>query len=304
MIKLMLLSSLIFSTIAVAAPGVSEPVHGKYKDPNDLAGLCVGDNEKYHYSTSGHCLTIMESLRNQPCIKEKLEEIRLRYIRDQKFLEANKEKNTSSPDLDFSCHHRDDYTQDLKTLAGDPDKFAMVMMQLFALIVIEESEWKVLDNASGDAQQPTPKCEKDCGLFGLDRERMLDKKYSCGCQPANKEDQIVDPTMDGHLNLKCGITMALFEAIDEKQNISILGGGKPGSEVEAYGFAKVFKSLQTPAEDKEGIDTPKERIAAKMRAYCEDFAFTGKTIIKWEPSPDSKGPKDIGGAAGAATGAK
>ncbi|NJM09679.1 MAG: hypothetical protein HC883_01910 [Bdellovibrionaceae bacterium] len=204
---------LLFTSSGVfAAPGVQEPVHANYKDPYDTIGLCTGDSKKYHFYKSGHCDTILETLTKNECTKRKLEEIRLRILGDEKALATAKIKNKDTMSLPFYCQHKTDGRNIENDIAKDPDKFALLMMQFFAMIAIEESNWRVLNNGNS-SQSPSVKCTNNCGLFGLDKADMEKPEYACGCEIENKTDKKqFDPTMDGHLNLRCGITMALFEA--------------------------------------------------------------------------------------------
>jgi len=282
---------MIFAAPLAQAQGIQKAVHPNYSSPHDMMGLCTADNKKNHYYKSGHCLSILEKLRGKDCVKDKLEEIRLRYLGDVQKMKAAKLKNQDGISFGgISCVSKNNPgEQNLKKLAEDPDQFAIVMMQLFAAIIIEESKWRVNHNGN-TSQSQSVKCTVNCGLFGLNKADMEKPKYQCGCKIPNKTDgQQYDPTMDGHLNLTCGITMALVEATDA-ENTDLLGGGDPKSRTQAEdkrnGFARIFKSLESAKNKSEtpddAMDTPKKRIYAKMRNYCETQAFASKNVNEWK----------------------
>jgi hypothetical protein len=129
---------------------------------------------------------------------------------------------------------------------------------------------------------------------------MEKEKYSCGCSIPNKKDdqKQFDPTMDGHLNLRCGITMAIIEAADDKDNTSLLGSGKPKGPGQPKdnrsGMAKIFRSLESRDDRTDAIDTPLERIREKMHTYCNTEAFSNNNINRWRRTlDDSKGINDL-----------
>lgn len=280
--------TLTISLSAWGAPGVQEPSSPNYRDPDNVVGLCTSRNKENFYYMSGHCQTILEQLTQNECTKKKVEELRLRVLGDKEKLKAAGIENTSYPDLGFTCEGQNDPANDnLKKLAEDPRKFAIIMMQFFAVMAIEQSDWKVNTGGNTSNQQDV-KCESNCGLLGLSKKDMDNEKYKCGCDIGNKTDdqKQFDPTMDGHLNLRCGITIALFEGLEQKDG-NILGGGKPKDKDQEQdtrsGMAKIFKSLEN-IEDKtpDVIDTPRERIREKMKTYCKIDAFKSGEVNTWD----------------------
>jgi hypothetical protein len=301
---LVLVLFVVLGPSAAAAPGSSAAVHPNYRNHFDMVGVCTESqgNKESHFWKSGFCQTIFESLSNLPCVAEKVEQIRLRFLGDADKLKAGKVKNTRPISFGgIECKGLNNPNEEnLEELAKDPHKFKMFLMQMFAMLIIEGSDWRV--NAGGDASQKTGvKCESNCGLFGLNKADMDKDKYSCGCRIKNKVDneKQADPTMDGHLNIRCGITMALFEATDDKENEDLLGGGKPKGKGQAKddrtGMARIFRALET-REDKtpDQVDTPIERLNEKMNTYCKTEAFSKNNINRWRRiQEDSKGSGDL-----------
>ncbi len=267
--------------LAFAGPGVQEPVHPNYRSALDMNGLCIASqgNNKNHYWTSGHCTTIWETLtKKNSCASQRVEEIRLRLLEDPEKLKARKIKNTNGIDLGFECDGKNDPSnQNMKKIAEDPVKFNIIMMQLFAAIAIEQSNWRFHHGGSAQNSQEV-RCTTNCGMLGINKADMEKPEYKCGCEIPNKVDdqKQFDPTTDGHLNLKCGITMALIEATkDKKKESSLLGGGKNKSadnpEDTRSAFAKLFKSTEdvdTNTPD-DAHDTPLKRIRGKLKTYCQ-----------------------------------
>lgn len=291
------LSTSLFPITVLAAPGTQEPAHANYRNHLDMTGLCTESqgNKELHYMKSGHCQTIFETLTNSPCVSEKIEQIRLRYLGDEAKMAKAKLKNKESLSIGngLACDGKNDPTnQNLSKIAEDPHRFRIYLMQLFAMIAIEESNWRVNEGGdNGNGQEV--KCDNHCGLLGLNKADMENEKYSCGCKIPNKKDdqQQYDPTMDGHLNLRCGITMALIEAAEDKNATSLIGGGKPkgdGQQKDSRtGMAKIFRSL----EDKEDktpnvVDTPLERISKKMETYCQIEAHSTSNVNRWKQISD------------------
>ena len=280
---LILLLFLPFQTFGQA--GVNAPVHANYQSPYDMVGLCTANrgNDKLHYWKSGHCNTIYESLTANDCIKKKLEEIRLRMVGDSSEEQIRKAggKNTGGLSLGMSCDSKNGDQTFENTIVKDKNKFALFMTQIFAMITIEQSKWQV-NHGGNTGQGSEVKCETNCGLLGIKKSDMENEKYKCGCEIPNKQDnnRQYDPTMDGHLNLRCGITMALFNVTADKDASSLFGGGRNKSkdhpEDTRHGFEKIFKSLEpTDADDRnlEAFDTPLKRLKGKMKSYCDAEAF-------------------------------
>lgn len=279
------LLTLLFPLQVFGQAGVNAPVHANYQNPNDITGLCTANrgNDKLHYWKSGHCNTIYESLTGNDCIKKKLEEIRLRMLGDATEDQIKKAggRNTGGLSLGMQCKSKNDDKTFENTIVKDKNKFALFMTQIFAMIAIEQSKWQV--NHNGKLGQGSEvKCESNCGLLGLNKSDMDNEKYKCGCEIPNKQDnnKQYDPTMDGHLNLRCGITIALFNVTADKDATEIFGNGrkkdKDHPEDSRHGFEKIFKSLEpTDADERnlEAFDTPLKRLRGKMTSYCDAEAF-------------------------------
>ncbi len=282
---LLFCGALLISQSAFARPGTEAPVHPNYDDHFTVVGLCTANqnNNKNHYFTSGHCKTIWETLTKQGgdpenCVAKMVEQVRLRALDDDESkakLQKQGLKNPEKLNLGFQCDGQNNAAEEnMDKILKDPTKFSTVLMQLFANIAIQESKWQV--NYKGNAGQDRGvKCETDCGIFGLNKADMEKPEYKCGCEIPNKTDdqKQSDPTMDGHLNLRCGITMALVEVLKDKENNNLLGGGKPKGKDqpkdERYGMAKIFKSLQSVEDKTPEVDTKREKVIAKMKTYCE-----------------------------------
>jgi hypothetical protein len=271
--------ALFMAPLASAGPGVQEPVHPNYRNALDMNGLCTANrgNDKNHYWKSGHCQTIWETLTKNECTRQRVDEIRLRYLGDPLKLKAGKIKNKNGVKLGFECKGKNDPDQNMRKIAESSEKFNIIMMQLFAAIAIEQSNWRFHHGGSAQNSQAV-RCTTNCGLLGINKADMEKPKYKCGCEIPNKTDdqKQYDPTMDGHLNLKCGITMALIEATkDEESESSLLGGGRKKSADNPKDtrspFAKLFQSTEyVPTTTGPDVyDTPLKRIEGKIQSYCE-----------------------------------
>lgn len=278
--RIQILVLLFLTPAAFAGPGTQEPVHPNYRSALDMNGLCIASqgNNKSHYWTSGHCTTIWETLTKNECTRQRIEEIRLRFLNDPEKLKAGKIKNNKGINLGFSCDGKNDPgNQNMEKIAEDPVKFNIIMMQLFAAIAIEQSNWRV-NHGGNERNDQSVKCTTNCGLLGINKADMDKPEYKCGCEIPNKQDdqKQYDPTMDGHLNLRCGITMALIEATKDKdKQSSLLTGGKKKStnnpEDTRSAFAKLFRSTEdvdTNTPDN-AYDTPLKRIRGKLETYCQ-----------------------------------
>ena len=298
-----LLALLIFGH-QVFAQGVQPAVAANYKDANDLKGLCTSrDNKKEPYFESGYCLTILEQLQNNECTKKMVEELRLRILNDKVKMDAAKIKNQNGMSLGMSCQGKNstpERAQDVDEIANDREKFNILLMNLFAATIIQESNWKAL-NGGSNSQANSPRCDSArCGLLGLNAADMNKATYKCGCDIKNKTDdgKQFDPTMDPHLNLRCGVTMAIKDAMDNKDedDPTLVGGGKPKDKNQTQdtrsGMAKKIRALQE--EDGERKNTPRGKIEKKFETYCEVEAFSRGHVNEWKTELD-KNPIGLDG---------
>ncbi len=319
MIKLLLIY--LVSQLSYAGDPTGLGAKTDYNNVFNNKGLCapIDKNETQPYFESGFCLTILETLKKDACVSKMLEEIRLRMMSDedqeaQGASEAIKKKNNL--ELGLKCSSKNDPNNQTfeKVIVKDKEKFAHFMLQFFSLIVTQQSGWQVNHNGNTGNGQGI-KCLQKCGLLGLDLKDMnegadkiapKENGEVCGCKIGNKIDnhKQEDATMDGHLNLRCGITLALKAVETDKEATNLFGGRQKDPDTgkdTRSGMAKLFKCLEeTDAEGKDAppYDTPLKRIEGKLKNYCDTQAFAASVQKQIMTNPRiSDQPSDESGAA-------
>lgn len=313
--SVLVLTLLLNVEAAFGSAGMQEIAQPKYnKVPVDTSGLCTAevlraDTKKSPPDANAylkpHCLSIMESLQNEPCIKNKLKQIRMMMLKDidDKAYQAQQGQGQAanankSLGHGLECERKADGTDLFKDIVKDEERFNKYMMVFFSAIGAIHTNSRVLHNSSnGSSNAQEIKCSgDDCGFLGIRKKDMDNGKYAqCGCSIENKTDdqKQYDPTMDGHLNIRCGIGMALTEVLDdsnqENDRFEFLDGKSKDDNGKdtRKGIVKIFPFLEHSQADEDDKtwdkepNSPKEMLKAKMNEYCQTQE-AGSTTNEWK----------------------
>lgn len=311
---------LLIGVRAFAAPGMQEISQPNYKKlPVDTQGQCTAevlraDTLKSPPDANGYlksyCVAMLESLQNEPCIKQKLEQIRLLMLKQYDEKAAQQQQGSAasatakkSITTGMSCMREADSKDILEDVVRDKSRFQKYMMVYFSTVAAVVSNSRVLNNSKdGAANSQDVKCEgPECGFMGIRKKDMDNPKYAqCGCGIGNKEDnqKQFDPTMDGTLNIRCAIGMSLTEVLDSQdEDIDFLGGrskDKDGKDTRK-GLAKIIPQLEQGDLDEDSTDSeknpnsPKELVKAKMKEYCQSNEASSTTNEWKRELPDQNG---------------
>ena len=306
-----------FLAAGVAAPnahcaGMDGAVRADYHNPKDAWGLCTDENKGQQFMEVGLCLSLWEQLHSG-CTQKLVEKIRQHILADN---DPNQPGDKPAFELGFSCQNggAPDTKPQLPEIAKNPEQFTFLLMQFFAAIAVQESDWNVLDKVP-QGNEPLPAGE-NMGVLDLNLQDMTKPDYSCGCtdkvitcpngsgsEGSGGTDTVPGPCpgpSDGHHSMICGEYMALYWADKDGQ----LFGGKYGKMNDPRNRAKSDKPSKA-AEPDASDDGPKgatriwpdlgdnpksvvlksntEFVQGKMDAFCKK-GVAGQTNI-WDRQP-------------------
>jgi hypothetical protein len=294
-IGLLLAGLLAASSIAHARGGLGAAGSANFRNPKNLAGLCVpeaDDNNRMPFVRVGYCKSLQESVMTPgSCVNKRLEQMRKRYLNPKADAEA-KDPNQKPMYLSLECSKKagpgGSDGKSIDDIAKKPKLFQNLFIQFMALAAIEESDWAhQRDQKSAESSRVLLNLDKKVSDADMDR-----CKKECWPKSQNKAYKFSDP----HTTLICGSFFVLERALKDGE---LFSGRKKDPDADGKdtrkGAARLFAAFEDPPPETPGgpaqKNTAEKRREGKIERYCQQFGHS-EAWVRELKDITLDGPKD------------